>query len=163
MIRSTADGQQVKGLMRNLLRNFYLVTGTIVLLLMAAIVLNEMEGALAESWATNPKALVAGSVTLCFLCLLLAKQLLHRGVQRAKKTLNTLAGKLNAYRSALVNYLLICELPVLVNIFLFLATANWTFMVLSAVMLGCMLAVYPSRSRLGAQLQISNEEQQQLN
>jgi hypothetical protein len=80
----------------------------------------------------------------------------------AKKTLNPLNEKLNQHRTALIRFLVICEMPVLLSIILFIFTGNFVFQLYAAIFLGFMLAVAPIPRRVIAELELDEQQQKEL-
>ena len=95
-------------------------------------------------------------------CLIVGRQVLSKGTAAAKNSLNPLRDKLSQYRSSLIRYLVICEVPALLGVILFMLTGNFVFQVFSAVFLGFMLAVAPIRRRVVAALELNGSEQSEL-
>ena len=70
--------------------------------------------------------------------------------------------KLNQHRSALIRYLVLCEVPAFVSILLFMFTGDFIFQVYAAIFLGFMLAVAPIRRRVIVELELDVQQQKEL-
>ena len=103
-----------------------------------------------------------GMAIFSLTCLAIARVVLRKGIAAAKSSLKPLQDKLSQYRFSLIRYLVICEIPALLGIILFMLTGKFVFHVFAAVFLGFMLAAAPIRRRVVAALELSDLEQSEL-
>lgn len=141
---------------------FLSIVSGIFLFMLVAVVFGQSRGPLVPGLNKYHTALMIGMAAVSFACLLLSKQMFTQGVEVAKDSLNTLNDKLNLHRTALVKYVVICEIPVMLSIVLFLLTGNFTFQVYAGVFIGFMLSMTPTRSKIAEQLQLTGQQQQEL-
>ena len=139
----------------------FIVTG-VSLLMVVTVIISQVKGPLAPELKKYHTAFIWTITGLSFICLFAAKRIFSKGITDAKKTLNPLNDKLNQYRSALIRYLVICEMPVILSIILFIFTGNFVFQVYAATFLGFMLAVAPIRRRVIAELELDGRQQKEL-
>lgn len=132
---------------------FISITAAAFLFLLGAIVFSQSHGPLAPGIKAYHNWLLAGAVILSFACSLWGRQQFARGVETAKTSLNPLEGKLAMYRTSLIVYLAITELPVIFCIILSLLTGNFVFQIYAAVLLGFMLPAMPGKEKVISQLQ----------
>lgn len=137
------------------------VTGVFVFML-TAIFLNQSNGPFVPGSNKYETIITWGAGTFSLACLIVARRMLWKGMAGAKNSLNTLQDKLSQYRSALIRYLVICEVPALLSIILFMLTGNFVFQVFAAAFLGFMLAAAPIKRRVIAALELQGSEQSEL-
>lgn len=135
---------------------------SIFLFMIVAVFIGQSKGPLIPSLNKYHTAFTLGMAALSFICLLAAKRIYNKAIADAKNSLNPLTDKLNQHRSALIRYLVICEVPVILSIILFLFTGNFVFQVYAGVFLGFMLAVAPIRRRVVAELELDGQQQKEL-
>ena len=150
-----------KNLQGTLILFSFIVIG-ISLLMIAAVIINQVKGPMAPELKKYHTAFIWAMAALSFICLFAAKRMFSRRIADAKKTLNPLNEKLNQHRSALIRFLVICEMPVLLSIILFIFTGNFVFQVYAAIFLGFMLAVAPIPRRVIAELELDGQQQKEL-
>ena len=138
-----------------------IVTG-VFLLMLIAVFINQAKGPLAPELKKYHSGFIWGMAVLSFICLFAAKRVFSKKVVDAKKSLNSLNDKLNQHRSALIRYLVLCEVPAFVSILLFMFTGDFIFQVYAAIGLGFMLAVAPIRRRVVADLELDGQQQKEL-
>ena len=139
----------------------FIVTGN-SLLMVVAVIISQVKGPLAPELKKYHTAFIWTITGLSFICLFGAKRMFSKRIADAKKSLNPLNDKLNQHRSALVKYLVICEMPGLLSIILFIFTGNFVFQVYAATFLGFMLAAAPIRRRVIAELELDGQQQKEL-
>jgi hypothetical protein len=135
---------------------------SIFLFMIVAVIIGQNKGPLMPSVNKYHTVFTLGMAVLSFVCLLMAKRIYNKAISDAKNSLNPLTNKLNQHRSALIKYLVICEVPVILSILLFLLTGNFVFQVYAGVFLGFMLAVAPIRRRVIAELELDGQQQKEL-
>jgi hypothetical protein len=136
---------------------FFSIVGFVGLAVVAALLIvqyNRLSWDLKEYSAI----LVWVMALLSLILLIISKRFFNKGVAAAKISLKPLVDKLNQYRSALLVHLAICEAAAMMNIVVFIFTANSAFLVFAAVLLGCMMAVMPLKRRLVAELELDSQE-----
>jgi hypothetical protein len=138
-----------------------IVTGVLVFMLVAVFT-NQSNGPLVAGLNKYEMIIIWGVGLFCLLCLVIARRMLWKGTIAAKNSLNPLQDKLTQYRSSLIRYLVICEVPALLSIVLFMLTGNFIFQVFAAVLLGFMLAAAPVRRRVVAALESDGSGQGEL-
>lgn len=150
-----------KNLQGTLILFSFIVTG-VSLLMVIAFIISQVKGPLAPELKKYHSIFIGSMAALSLICLFGAKHMFSKGIADAKKSLNPLNDKLNQHRSALVRYLVICEVPMLLSIILFIFTGNFVFQVYAAIFLGFMLAVAPIRRRVIAELELDGQQQKEL-
>jgi uncharacterized membrane protein len=158
---ATPSASAKENLRATLIIFFGLVTGVFVFMLVA-IFLNQSNGPFVPAINKYETGIIWGAATFSLACLVVARRMLWKGITGAKNSLNTLQDKLTRYRSSLIIYLAICEMPALLSIILFMLTGNFIFQVFAAVFLGCMLAVAPIRRRVIGALELDDLEKSEL-
>jgi hypothetical protein len=130
--------------------------------ILVAIVIGQFKGALMPALNKYRVAFMGGMAIISFACLLIAKKSFVKELEVAKNSLNPLNEKLNLYSNALVKYIIICDMPVMLGIILFLLTGNFAFLVYAAAFLGFMLIMLPTRRKVAEQLDLTQQEQLEL-
>lgn len=141
---------------------FLSIVASIFLFMLVAIIFGQSRGPLVPTLNKYHTLLMIGMAAVSFGCLLAAKQVFTKGIELAKNSLNTLTDKLNLHRTALVKYVIFCEIPVMLSIVLFLLTGNFAFQIYAGVFIGFMLTMTPTRSKIAEQLQLTGQQQQEL-
>lgn len=141
---------------------FLSIVISIFLFMLIAILFGQARGALKPELNRHHTVLTIGMVIVSFACLLVSRQLFAKGMEAAKNSLNALEGKLNLHRTTLIRYLVLCEIPVLLSIILFLLTGNFVFQIYAGVFIGFMLTATPTRKKVAEQLGLSSRQQQEL-
>jgi hypothetical protein len=134
----------------------------IFLFMLAAILIGQTKGALMPAINKNYRLMVIITAAISIVCLFFARKLFTKDMEAAKDSLNPLNEKLNQHRQSLIKYLLICEMPVMLSIILYLLTANFVFQVYAGVFLGFMLTITPTKKKVAEQLELSGMEIQEL-
>lgn len=150
---------------KNLKGTFILFLAIVVgifLFMLVAVLIGHNKGALMPSLNQHHRIISIGMAILSIGSLYLAKRVFSKEVTAAKNSLNPLTEKLNLHRSALIKYLLICEMPVMLSIILYLLTANFIFQVYAGVFVGFMLTMTPTRKKVAELLELDAQEQQEL-
>ena|SRR5687768_2023164 len=150
-----------KNLRGTLFLFLFIVIG-VSLLMVVAVIINQVKGPLAPELKKYHTAFIWAMAAISFICLFAAKRMFSKRITDAKKTLNPLNEKLNQHRSALIRFLVICEMPVLLSIILFIFTGNFVFQLYAAIFLGFMLAVAPIPRRVIAELELDEQQQKEL-
>ncbi len=132
---------------------FISIAAMAFLFLLGAIVLSQLRGPLTPGLKEYHKWLLGGAAIFSLACSLWGKQQFARAVETAKTSLNPLSGKLTMYRTSLIIYLAITELPIIFCIILSVLTGNFVFQVYAAVLLGFMLPAMPRKEKVLGQLQ----------
>ena len=135
---------------------------SIFLFMLIAVLIGQTKGPLVAALNKYHTILSWAMAALSFVCLFAARRVFSKRITAAKNSLNPLNGKLNQHRSALIKYLVICEVPVLLSIILFMLTGNFIFQVYAGVFLGFMLAMTPVRRRVVAELELDGQQQKEL-
>ena len=141
---------------------FTAILSGVLIFLLVAVVVNETMGVLKPSllvYLTEARLVIA---IVSFTAMLTAKRLFTRDMETAKKSLIHLSDKLNHYRSALIKYVAICEVPAMVAIILFLFMGNFIFIVYAAVLIGFIAVMMPSRKKIITLLDLDSGEQLEL-
>lgn len=141
---------------------FLSIVISIVLFMLVAILFGQVRGALMPELARHRTLLTIGIVIVCFVCLFVARMLWAKGMHGAKDPAQPLNTKLNLHRAALLRYLVLCEIPVMASLVLFLLTANFAFQVYAGIFVGFMLTMTPTRKKVSEELALSSQEQQEL-
>jgi hypothetical protein len=144
--------EQDKQLLKNILLIFIAMVSMQGILLLVAIVFAQSEGPLMPGINAYYDSLLIGTVALSFICTVLAKRHIMKFTRAAKNSSNPLSEILIKYRTALIVYMAISELPVLVCIVLSVLTGNFVFQVFAAVLLGYLLAEMPRKDKVLSQL-----------
>jgi hypothetical protein len=163
---SASSNGPVKNLAKQSLKASFILFMSIVIgvfvFMIIAILIGQTRGPLAPELNKYHTVISIGLAVVAFTCLLLARQLLNKGVTAAKNSINTLNEKLNMHRSALIRYLLICEVTVFLSIITYMLTGNFIFQIYAAVFIGFMLSAIPTRRKIVEELQLNSQEQQEL-
>jgi MFS family permease len=138
-----------------------IVTGVFVFMLVAVFI-SQTNGPFVPGLNKYQTIITWGIAAFSLVCLIVGRHVLRKDILAAKISLNPLNDKLNKYRSSLIRYLVICEVPALLGVILFMLTGNFVFQVFSAVLLGFMLAAAPIRRRAAAALELNGSEQSEL-
>ena len=95
--------------------------------------------------------------------IMVAHRIYNKRINEIQNSGMNLMGKLEAYRAALVLYMAACEGGGLFAVIVYYLTANkWLLMVICVVLLS-MLLKRPEKSKIFNELQLSSEEQAELN
>jgi hypothetical protein len=141
---------------------FTSIVSSIFLFMVVAFIVSQAKGPLAPALNKYHTGFSLGMAALSLACLITAKRIFNKAITGAKNSLNPLNDKLNQHRSALVRYLVICEVPVVLSVILFMLTGNFVFQVYAGVFLGFMLAMTPVRRRIIAELELDGQQQKEL-
>jgi hypothetical protein len=134
----------------------------IFLFMLAAILIGQTKGPLMPALHKNYRLMVIITTVISVGCLYFARQLWKKDMEAAKNSLNPLNEKLNQHRQSLIKYMLICEMPVMLSIILYLLTAYFVFQVFAGVFVGFMLTMIPTKKKVAEQLELSGMEVQEL-
>lgn len=141
---------------------FFGIAAGIFVFMLVAIFISQAKGPFVPDLSKYHTIITWCTGAFSLLCLVVARQVLWKGTTAAKNSLNPLQDKLTQYRSSLIRYLVICEVPALLNVILFMLTGNFVCLVFAAIFLGFMLAVAPVRRRVAAALELNGSEQSEL-
>lgn len=141
-----------KQLLKTILLVFAGLVSMIGIFLLVTIVFTQTQGALMPALNVHHNWLLTGAAVLSFACTVSAKRYMMKSVQTVKDLPDSLPGKLIRYRSSLIIYMAISEVPILACLVLSLLTGNFVFQVFSAVLLGYLLAELPRREKVLAKL-----------
>ena len=140
---------------------FFAICGFVAIALVAALLIvlfRVVENAL-NTYGDTPVIIMA---VISAAAIIIARSTFNKGINEAKNSLNALISKLNRYRSALLMHLAICEAAAMLNVVGYIFTGRSAFLILAAILLGCMLASMPSARRLATDLQLDAVQQQEL-
>jgi hypothetical protein len=141
---------------------FLSLLGGVFLFMLVALVVIQMKGPLMPSLNKNYRLFFGILALISFACLILSKKGFNTELADAKNSLNPLGHKLNLYSNALVKYVVVCDVPVMLSIVLYLLTGNFMFLVYAAVFLGFLLPMTPTRKKVAEQLELTVQEQREL-
>jgi hypothetical protein len=96
-------------------------------------------------------------------CLSIANYQYKKRMVAAHDLQLTLMEKLNIYRAVLIRYLALCEAAGLFAIIIYFLTGNKPLIIAIAMMLVAMIMKRPEKSRIFNDLQLSSQEQSELN
>ncbi|MET0393899.1 MAG: hypothetical protein ABW019_12195, partial [Chitinophagaceae bacterium] len=130
----------------------------IFLFLLVAVVFGQSRGALMPDLNRHHTLLTVGMVAISFVCLFLSRQLFAKAMAGLKNSGDLLNERLNLHRAALLKYLVLCEIPVMLSIIVFLLTGNFVFQVYAGIFIGFMLTMMPTRKKVTEQLGLSSQE-----
>jgi|SRR6218665_84189 len=139
-------------LLRNIRILFMTMVGMLALMLMLAIVFTQIRGAMKPELDQYRTWLIVGVAVFSFICTVFAKKTITRTIEAAKNSSNPLSDKLTKYRSALIAYIAISELPILFCLIISFLTGDFVFQVFAAVLLGYLLAEMPRKEKVLRQL-----------
>jgi hypothetical protein len=97
------------------------------------------------------------------ICLTIARNLFIKKIAVASRPGMILVQKLKSYKTALIIYLVICEVPALITLVIFFLTGNKRFLVLAVIIWLGMLLKYPKKIKIINELQLNSTEQMGLN
>ncbi|HKO79243.1 MAG TPA: hypothetical protein VJU78_02570 [Chitinophagaceae bacterium] len=141
---------------------FCSVVVSILIFMLIAFLIGQTKGPLIPALSKYKILFTWFMVALLIVCLLIAKRIFNKGITAAKNSLNPLNDKLSQHRSALIKYLVICEVPALLSVLLFLFTGDFIFQVYVAIFLGFMLAMTPVQRRVASELELDGLQQKEL-
>lgn len=141
---------------------FVSVTISVLLFMLIAIFIGQAKGALIPELSKHKIFLTWSMAPLSIICFRMSKRIFNKGIAIAKNSLNSTNDKLNQHRSALIKFLVICEMPALLSILLFMFTGDFVFQVYAAIFLGFMLAMTPVPRRVAASLELDGQQQKEL-
>jgi hypothetical protein len=150
---------------KNLKATFILFLSIVIgifLFMLAAIIIGQTRGPLMPALNKNYRLMVIITAAVSIVCLYFARTLFIKDMEAAKNSINPLSEKLNQHRQSLIKYLLICEMPVMLSIILYLLCANFVFQVYAGVFLGFMLTMTPTKKKVAEQLGLNSIEAQEL-
>ena len=126
------------------------------------IFIGQSKGALIPELSKHKIFLTWSMAALSIICFRMSKRIFNKGIATAKNSLNSVNDKLNQHRSALIKFLVICEMPALLSILLFMFTGDFVFQVYAAIFLGFMLTMTPVPRRVAASLELDGQQQKEL-
>jgi hypothetical protein len=100
---------------------------------------------------------------IAVISLTVAARMYAKRITAAHATGLSLMDKLNIYRAALILYLALCEGAGLFAVIVYFLTGNMLLLIVVAVVLLAMLLKRPEKSKIFNELQLSSEEQMELN
>jgi len=162
MSTSTTSNVSARGNLRGTMITFSAIVAGVFLFMLVTIFIGQTNEPLIPGLDKYESMITWGIALLSLTCLGIARVVLMKGVSAAKNSLKPLQDKLRQYRFSLIRYLVICEVPALLSIILFMLTGNFVFQLFAAVFLGFMLAVAPIRRRVIAALELNGLEQSEL-
>jgi len=162
MSSSTTSSVSARGNLRATMITFSAIVAGVVVLMLVAIFIEQSSQPMIPGLNRYATVITWGIALFSLTCLGFARMMLMKGIAAAKNSLKPLQEKLRQYRFSLIRYLLICEVPALLSIILFMLTGNFVFQVIAAVFLGFMLAVAPIRRRVVDALELNGLEQSEL-
>ena len=150
---------------KNLKGTFILFLSIVIgifLFMLVAIIIGQTRGPLMPDLNKNYRLMVIITAVVSIVCLYFARALFTKDIEAAKNSINPLNEKLNLHRQSLIKYLLICEMPVMLSIILYLLSANFVFQVYAGVFLGFMLTMTPTKKKVAELLDLNGVEVQEL-
>jgi len=141
---------------------FLSIVAGIFFFMLVSVLFIQARGPLSPDLNKKRVILIAAITGISFACLLGARAVFTKGMAEAKNSLNGLIDKLNLHRNTLIKYVIVCEMPVMLGIILFVLTGDFIFQVFAAVFIGFMLTVIPLRKKTIEQLELSTQEQSLL-
>jgi hypothetical protein len=103
---------------------------------------------------------ILGGITV--LAVLMAHTGYSKAIKKIRESSDPLTIKLDGYRVALTKYLAICEGMAMFGIVAFFITSQYTLLIISALMLGLMLAKLVTLKNPETELNLSWQEQEEL-
>jgi len=112
----------------------------------------------------GPRDTIFSGISILFavIFLYLAIHLFNKKLTEIKSGLNSLAVKLNFYRTAIILYLGLCELPALFSAIIFLLTGNYYLLLITGVAVYLMFSKFPSGGKMADELNLDAKERQQF-
>jgi hypothetical protein len=151
-----------KGSLRITLVLFTAIVVSVLIFMLVALFIEQTKGPLMPQLNNYTTIFTGLMAVLLIVCIWVAKRVFNKGIAAAKNSLNPLHGKLNRHRLSLIRYLVICEIPAVVSIVLFMLTGDFVFQVFAAIFLGFMLALTPVSRRVVALLELDGQQQKEL-
>ena len=102
-------------------------------------------------------------IVIAIMSIFMAPRLYKKRITDALSPGLSLMDKLNIYRSALIVYLALCEGPGLFAVIVYFLTGYKPLLIVIAVVLLAMLLKRPEKSKIFNDLQLSSQEQLELN
>jgi len=162
MSTSTTSSVSARGNLRATMITFSAIVSGVFVLMLVAIFIGQSNQPLIPGLNKYERLITWGIAIFSLTCLGVARVVLMKGISAAKNSLKPLQHKLRQYRFSLIRYLVICEVPALLSIILFMMTGNFIYEVFTAVFLGFMLAAAPIRRRVIVALELNGLEQSEL-
>ncbi|MCR6719086.1 MAG: hypothetical protein NVV59_02100 [Chitinophagaceae bacterium] len=131
--------------------------------LLVALVICEVSGPVRPGINEYKKWLLPALAVITFLVFLFARARLQRGILQLREDGGTLSQKLLAYRVVMVKYFAAIEWVVILGTILFLSTADFSYLVFSAIIIGFMAANLPRKNRVTDLLQLDSVQSAELN
>ena len=153
---------RAKEALRSISVFFYAMVGGMLIFAIIVFALNLLEKpALEDESVTNIFLVVV--LLIAAISLIVATRIYPKRIAAANVTGLTLMDKLNIYRAALIFYLALCEGAGLFAIIVYFLTGNKLFLIVVGVVLLAMLLKRPEKSKIFNELQLSSQEQLELN
>jgi len=97
------------------------------------------------------------------ICIIISTRLYKARIEEIKSANQNLMGKLEMYRAALILYIALCEGAGLFTAIVYFLTGKIQLLVVIAVIIAAMFLKRPEKLRIFNELQLSAEEQSELN
>jgi hypothetical protein len=158
----TPAPSRAKEALRSISVFFYAMAGGMLMFTIIVFALNLLEKpALEDESLTNIFLVVV--LFFAAISLTVAARMYPKRIAAAHVAGLSLMDKLNIYRAALIFYLALCEGAGLFAIIVYFLTGNKLLLIVVAVVLLTMLLKRPEKSKIFNELQLSSQEQLELN
>jgi len=131
--------------------------------LLAALVICETAGAVSPGMNAYKIWILPVLSILTFVVFLAGRYLYQQQLMKARESSAGLIAKLEYYRMGILRYLALTEGLVILGAILFLCTADFSYLVFSAVLVGFMGAMLPRKSKIPALLQLDSLQTAEIN
>jgi hypothetical protein len=135
-----------------------LIVGVAVFAIIAVFI-SMTSGPMIPGGVPNSSAILGILGVISLVCILIARQVYLRGIDRVKDLTEPLKEKLSQHRSLLLKYLAICEAPAILTIIFFLLSGNAGALIITGILIAAMVYVVPVKTSLISDLNIDWKEQ----
>ena len=158
----TSTPTKAKDALRAISIFFYAMIGGLLIFSIIVFTLNYLlgHGLLDQSMI---RIFFIADLIIAAMSIFMAPRLYKKRITDALSPGLTLMDKLNIYRSALILYLALCEGPGLFAVIVYFLTGYKLLLIVIAVVLLAMLQKRPEKSKIFNELQLSSQEQLELN
>ena len=150
---------------RTMQKVFFGLCGSMVLLIIIALVVNQVRGAMIPGINEYRMIVIVGLVIFSIIMLLLARRKLEAAITEANQpgaVGSPLKDRLGKLMGGMLISLALCEGPIVFSILLFMWSGKFEYLVFGAVLLGYMLSMVPTKKKVVSMLQLNSQEEREL-
>lgn len=128
------------------------------------VVINQINGAFLDGEMAGIRAYLLPFMSgLALLALLVARNQYQKKIRAIRESSDELWEKIEKYRAAIILYMAICEGMAIFSIILFLNSGEYALLIVTGAMLLLMCARFYAIKGVSAELNLSTQEQEELN